>query len=136
METNKHFYVFLVKKKNKNKKMNAYKANLINAIALIIIGLFGYFSSETPSHTALIPVGAGIILVILSFGMKKHSRTQAHIAVMITFLVLIALIMPLLGAINRGDNSALIRVIIMMLTSLLAMLFFVKSFIDARRVKK
>lgn len=115
--------------------MNIYKANLVNALSLIIIGLTGYFLSANPSHTSLIPVGAGVILVLLSGGIKRHSRTQAHVAVIITFLVLIALIMPLLGAINRNNVPAIVRVAAMMFTSLLAMFYFVKSFIDARRIK-
>ena len=36
--------------------MNAPTANLINAGTLVIMGLWGYFSSESPSPTAFIPV--------------------------------------------------------------------------------
>ena len=38
--------------------MNATKANLINSISLIIIGLWGYFDVLSP--TALIPVSIGV----------------------------------------------------------------------------
>jgi hypothetical protein len=39
------------------------------------------------------------------------------------------------GSVSRNDTAAIFRVGIMMLTSLLAILFYVKSFIDARRQK-
>ena len=44
--------------------MNASKANLINSISLIALGLWGYIDSS--SMTALIPVGMGLVLGGLS----------------------------------------------------------------------
>jgi uncharacterized membrane protein len=113
--------------------MKPYLASLINAILLIILGLWGYFGSETPSNTALIPVFAGIILVFLNSGLKKENKTIAHIAVIITLLVLGGLIKPLMGAFDRGDSMAIARVVIMMFSTLVALISFIKSFIDARK---
>jgi len=115
--------------------MKPYFASLINAIVLITLGLWGYFGSETPSFTALIPVFAGVILVFLNPGLKKENKVIAHIAVIITLLVLIGLIKPLTGAFGRGDNIAIFRVIFMMLFTLLALISFISSFIDARKNK-
>jgi len=47
----------------------------------------------------------------------------------------VALVKPLTAGLDRADNAAAIRVIIMMLTSALAMGYFVKSFFDARKKK-
>ena len=116
--------------------MNAFKANLVNSISLILVGLAGYFLSETPSFTALIPVFAGILLLLLSKGIQKSSRVQAHVAVVLTVLIFFSLIMPLKGAINREHGAAIFRVIIMMATSVFAMIYFVKSFVDARRTRQ
>ena len=113
--------------------MKAYQANLINSLVLVALGLYGYFGSESPSVTALIPVFVGVVLFALGFGIKAEKKAISHIAVVVTVLVLFALLKPLTAAIGRTDNAAIIRVAIMMLTSLLAMVAFVKSFIDARR---
>lgn len=113
--------------------MKPYLVNLVNAIILIALGSWGYIGSLTPSPTALIPVFTGIILVAITPGFKKGNRVLAHIAVILTLLILLGLIKPLTGAIGRADNLGITRVLIMMATSLTSMIVFVKSFIDARR---
>jgi len=113
--------------------MKPYFINLLNSITLIILGSWAYLTSITPSVTALIPVFAGIILFAITPGFKRGNRVLAHISVIITLLILVGLIKPLTGAIGRMDNLGIARVLIMMITSLTAMVIFVKSFIDARR---
>ena len=113
--------------------MKAHTASLINAITLILLSLWGYFLSDTPSLTALIPTLIGIVLLILNKGVKDENKVIAHIAVVLTLIVLAGLIKPLLGAMERDDTGALIRVAVMIISTILAMIFFVKSFIDARK---
>jgi hypothetical protein len=112
--------------------MKKHIFNLINALVLISLGLWGYFASTNPSFTALIPVGIGFLLALLHYGVSRENKLQAHIAVVLTLLVLIGLIKPLLGSIERGQISAIIRVVSMMATSILAMIGFINSFIKAR----
>lgn len=116
--------------------MNAYLASLINAISLIVLGSWGYFSSDTPSITALIPVFVGIVLLICSPGVKKENKVIAHVAVVLTLLILFGLIKPLTGALGRGDTLAILRVVVMLGTTVLAMVYFVRSFIEARRKRQ
>jgi hypothetical protein len=113
--------------------MKKHIFNLINALVLISLGLWGYFASTNPSFTALIPVGIGFLLALLHYGVSRENKTQAHIAVVLTFLVLIGLVKPLLGGIERGQTDAILRVVVMMGTSTIAMACFVASFIKARR---
>ncbi len=115
--------------------MTPANISLVNAVILIAMGLWGYFGAADPSKTAFIPVVLGVVLLLLNPGLRKHNKLIAHIAVVITFLILIALIMPLKGAIGRSDNMAIYRVAAMMASCVLAMIVFVKSFIDARRNK-
>lgn len=113
--------------------MKPYQITLINALTLIIIGLWGFFSSADPSFTALIPVFAGILLLVFVKGIKEANRVMAHIAVFLTLILLIALIKPLTGSISRNDSASIIRVLIMMITCVLALAIYIKSFIDARK---
>ena len=113
--------------------MKAYIASLINAAALITLSLWGYLSSETPSLTALIPTGIGIVILILNKGVKNENKIIAHVAVTLTLLIILGLIMPLLGSFQRSDTAATIRVILMIATSVIAMVGFIKSFIAARK---
>ena len=113
--------------------MKAHKTSLVNAILLIVLPLWGYFSSDSPSMTALIPTFIGVVLLLLNKGVKNENKIVAHIAVGLTLLVLIGLIKPLTSAIGRSDTAAMIRVFVMILSTIIAMVFFVKSFIDARK---
>ncbi|MBT4062824.1 MAG: hypothetical protein HOE70_02180 [Flavobacteriaceae bacterium] len=114
--------------------MNSSKANILNSICLMAIGLWGYL--EVTSPTALIPVLFGFVLFFCSFGLKKENKVIAHIAVFLTFIILIALVgMRLPKSIEQG-GLGLVRVMLMIGTSALSMLYFIKSFIANRKIKK
>ena len=109
--------------------------HLINALVLVIFGLWGYIESGSP--TAFIPVGFGLILSILYSGVKKESFVSSHIAVVLTILVLVALLIkPLPGALESGNTGRILRTIIMVVTSASATVGFVLSFVKARQKKK
>jgi len=112
-----------------------YIANLINSIALITLGLWGYFGSTTPSVTALIPVIFGALLLLSNFGVKKENKIIAHIAVTLTLLILFGLFKPLSGAIEKGNSIAIFRVMIMLITTIVALASFIMSFINARKAR-
>ncbi|MEM6474821.1 MAG: hypothetical protein AAF687_01500 [Pseudomonadota bacterium] len=111
-------------------------ANLLNALVLIGISLGGYFASDTPSMTALIPAAFGVLLLACHPGVKTENKVVAHIAVLLTLLVIIALFMPLSGAISRDDNMAIFRIGAMQAASVIAMIAFIRSFIAARKARE
>ncbi len=113
--------------------MNAYKANLLNSLTLIIIGFWGYF--ESSSVTALIPVVFGFVLLACSKGVKNQNKIIAHVAVLFTLIILLALVGMILPKSIDSGGIGLVRVLVMISTSALAMIYFVKSFIEARRNK-
>ena len=113
--------------------MKASLSSLLNAIILISMGLWGYFESESKAITALIPVIIGTILLLVNKGVKNENKALAHVAVLLTFLILFGLVKPLLGAFERENTYAIIRVLLMIISSLWAMISFIKSFISARK---
>tara|TARA_B100000963_G_scaffold241370_1_gene211182 strand:+ start:658 stop:1005 length:348 start_codon:yes stop_codon:yes gene_type:complete len=114
--------------------MNVTTANLINSISLIVVGLWGYLDVLSP--TALIPVSIGVFLLACYSGVKNQNKIVSHVAVLLTLLILIALIgMRLPKSVDKG-GIGLIRVIIMIITSSLSMILFIRSFIDARKKNK
>lgn len=115
--------------------MKAPQANLINAAVLVIMGLWGYF--ETSSPTAFILVGFGAVLLLCANGVKTENKVIAHVAVVVTLLVLLALLgMRLPKAISSGDTMSLIRTVIPIVTGILAMIAFIKSFKAARLARE
>ena len=115
--------------------MKAHIVSLIHAVALLGLGGYGYLSSDTPSVTALIPVVFGVLLLAMNNGVKKENKVIAHIAVLLTLLIIIGLIKPLTGAMGRGDSAAVARVATMLVLGVLAMVSFVRSFIAARKAR-
>ena len=113
--------------------MKASSSSLLNAIILISMGLWGYFESESKAITALIPVIIGTILLLVNKGVKNENKALAHVAVLLTFLIMFGLVKPLLGAFERENTYAVIRVLLMIISSLWAMISFIKSFISARK---
>lgn len=71
---------------------------IINALILIAVGVWGYFTSGSP--TALIAPAIGLVLLILAFPAKKDNHTAAHIAVGLT---LVAAVTFLIIGIRRGN---------------------------------
>jgi len=116
--------------------MSPYKANVLNALILIMMGSWGYFVSSSASPTILIPVFFGSVFLALTPSLKKDNKLIAHIAAALTLIVIFALFMPLRGSIGRDDMEALFRVSCMLVSSLFAMTIFVKSFIDIRKARQ
>jgi len=107
---------------------------LINAIVLIAMGGWGYV--ETQATTSLIPAGFGALFLVLTPGMQKENKVVAHIVVLLTFLLIGALASkPLMRAIDNNNTMAIFRVCTMILVSVIAMIVYIKSFIDARKAR-
>lgn len=113
--------------------MKAHTISLLHAIILIVFSVWGYLSYESASFTALIPAVIGLILIVLNRGVKNENKVIAHIAVLLTVLILFGLLKPALGAIERQDTVALFRVLVMILATVISIVFFVRSFIEARK---
>lgn len=105
--------------------MSSAIVSLLNALALIFIGLFGYFVSDNPSLTALIPVIVGIVLLFLYKGLRLGKKKIIRVAMIMTILLIIGLIKPLLGTIERSDSEGMMRVMVMMFMSLISLGFFI-----------
>lgn len=116
--------------------MKAAIASLMNAMILIGFGLWAYFGSATPSGTAFIPVGFGVAILLCVPAVKKENKVIAHVAVLLTLLILIGLVKPLTAAFGRGDGLAIVRVSVMIISTVTALFFFIRSFVDVRRARK
>ena len=113
--------------------MNPKTANIMNSVALIIMGLWGFIDVSSP--TALIPTAFGILIFIcfsLSERNEKLNKIFSHVAILLTLLILFALIGTRLPKSIDDGGIGLLRVLIMIGTSILSTVIFIKSFIDAR----
>jgi len=122
--------------------MTAQKMNLINALTLIVLGLWGYIDVSNYTlaaivsfehWTALITVLFGIILLLCNKGIQNSNKAIAHVAVVLTLLVLIALVGKRLPISIDQGGVGLFRVLAMSLCSFIAFIAFIRSFIENRK---
>ena len=122
--------------------MTAQKMNLINALTLISLGLWGYIDVSNYTldtivsfehWTALITVLFGIILLLCNKGIQNSNKAIAHVAVVLTLLVLIALVGKRLPISIDQGGVGLFRVLAMSLSSFIAFIAFIRSFIENRK---
>lgn len=113
--------------------MKVYLISMMNAFILMIFGLWGYFESETPSPSALIPVITGALLITFIKGLRYGSKPMAHFSAILTFLILIALVMPMFIAIDLASSNAIYRIGFMMFSCVVTLGFFIKSFVKVRK---
>ena len=120
--------------------MKTSQANLINSLTLILMPVWAFLTFDaTPekpeqSITAFIPLFLGVILLLCNNGIKNNNKIIAHVAVVITLIAIAGnATKPLMSAIEEGRNLGVFRVSLMILTSVIAMITFVKSFIEARK---
>ena len=113
--------------------MKLYLISMMNAFVLMIFGLWGYLGAETPSPIALIPVFVGALLLSLIQKLRYGSKSYIRLSLIITFLILIALIKPLIDAFMVTDTNAIYRVGFMMGSSLITLGFFVRNIIKVRK---
>ncbi len=113
--------------------MKPYQANLLAGVVCIAMSLWGYFDSS--SATAFIPAGFGLIFLILTPLFRKENKVVAHIIVLLTLLLIVALFRPLFSRINANDTLGIIRVGLMVLICLYAFIIYIQSFIAARKAR-
>lgn len=111
--------------------MKPHVASAINAFTMVALGFWGW--KEGGSATAMIPVLLGVLLLPLNNGIRYESKIVSHVAVVITLLAVMGLTMALMGTIKREQTVPIVRVSIMLITAVIALITFIKSFIDARK---
>ncbi|MEM8570582.1 MAG: hypothetical protein AAGG56_06680 [Pseudomonadota bacterium] len=115
--------------------MKAHTASLINAVTLIVCTAWAYLAIPDIHFTAFIPGAIGLALIACYPGVKAENKIVAHIAVSLTALLLISLFIPLRSSFGYGEFGPIFRTLAMIGTTVFAMVYFIKSFRDARRAR-
>jgi hypothetical protein len=113
--------------------MKVYLVSMMNAFILMTLGLWAYLGSEAQSPITLLPVFAGALLLSLIRGIRYGSKSMAQISLVVTFLILVAMIIPLISAINHSDSASTYRIGFMSASCAITIGFFVSRFIKVRK---
>ncbi len=115
--------------------LKPFQANLLNAVVMLLMGGWAFLEKGTAAPTALIPVFAGAILLSQTTKIRDGDKNAAHIAVILTLLMVLGLFKPFFGQLAKGDTAGVFRTSVMLLTGIVAMVIFVQSFIAARKAR-
>ena len=115
--------------------MKATTVNLLNSVVLIIAGLYGYLGVAAAdghhSPTALIPSAFGVLFIILGLFWAKAPKVISHTVVVLTLVLLIMCLMRFVKV--EGWDAKKYIFLACVLSNGIAMILFVKSFIDVRK---
>ena len=121
--------------------MLPYKANFINGLVLIIVGIFGYISMRNNdaanfSPTVFIAPLSGMLFLLLTPFMKKENKIISHLVVLFTFLLGSMLLVMFIKRVSTGSSLSdlsMLRFLVMIISCFVAMTTFVSSFRNAER---
>lgn len=107
--------------------MKIFQWILLNAAVLIGFGLWAYFSSDAPSATAFIPVGLGVLQLLLLPGMTKGKVLFTRLMIVLCVLIIGGLVKPLLGSLDREGIVPLVRVSVMMFMTITSFVLLIRK---------
>lgn len=113
--------------------MTPAAANRLNAIVLLIMGIWGSIAGNFSTTTFIAPV-CGLIFLLAGGAFAKGNKVVIHIVVLLTILLVLMLAgMPMRIALGGDDILKIIRTCTMVLSGIVATIVFIKSFVDARK---
>ncbi|MGQ1946854.1 hypothetical protein ACT3CD_07115 [Geofilum sp. OHC36d9] len=116
--------------------MKTYIISSINGLLLVLLSLWGYYASIHPSPTAFIPVALGLAILLFNNGVRRQKKAALIWTIALTFLAFGGLFKPLTGAISRHDIGGQIRVMVMLTTSAVALIYLIKDRMRNKNYKK
>jgi len=120
------------------------KLSIAYGIIFILMGLISYFGISSESITALIPAFFGVPMLVFGWlGLNekylKHAMHGAAVLMLLGFFGTVSGLIKffkMLGDIQPERPAAVTVQAIMALMCLVFLIFAVKSFIDARKIRK
>ncbi|MEJ8802020.1 hypothetical protein [Pontibacter sp. H249] len=111
-----------------------YIINTINAILLILLGIFAYFTAAARPLTILVIPFVGILLLACTYHLKKHNRFVFNTVTAITLLAGL-LILTNINPDSFNWNNKHVLLLVMSLSCFIAVASYVLTFVRERRLK-
>jgi hypothetical protein len=107
--------------------MNPRQAALINSIVLLIVGFWGYAANNFATHTAIVPLGAGLFMLVLSWFLNKENKTLLLFMMLFTLTLFIAFMVPFRRNAEQSDYMGMLRLGIEMIACAMAFIVYLRS---------
>lgn len=106
--------------------MNPYKAAILQALIFLSVGFWGYAANNFAAHTAMVPLGAGILFLALSQRLKNPDRIMLLVVMLISLALFIALMIPFRRNAGQSDFWGMFRIAIEMTACALAFIVYLR----------
>jgi len=113
--------------------MNINVANSTNAVMLILMSLWSYNDAMSPNMRLLLPIFYAIALLTLNNGLKYGIATQMRAALFFTLLYFFDLFFMYFMDKQEIDINALIRIVLLSVTSILSSFYIVKGLLKLKK---
>ena len=106
-------------------------------LALVIVGLYGYFGYETQSPTALIPAAVGVLLMISGIAGQKETRRKhaMHAAATVSLVGAFAAWGRAIAMLAKGKEGN-VMILLMGVICTVFVFLCIRSFISARKARE
>lgn len=112
-------------------------------LALVALGIAGYFGTGRASLTALIPLAFGALLVVCGAlarraGLRRHAMHGAAVVALLGFLGPLRVLPQMLALVSGGavaHRAAVVDQLVMMVLCGVLLVLCVRSFVAARRAR-
>lgn len=98
---------------------------VLNAFLLILLGLWGYLASPTHSSTELIPIVFGFLFLAAALPIHLDNRIVEFMVRVLLFLLVIALTLSLVNALDHVDPENMLRLSLMLLATVYSLFIFI-----------
>jgi len=116
--------------------MRPHQINLINAVVLLAIGLWGYLHPDAQRSSALIPVAFGALFLTTTPMVRSGNLVVSFLVSSLTLLLVLALGASLVEALQYHETGSIFRLSVMSLSSVLAVGIYFKAYLDQRARSK
>ena len=115
--------------------MKSEQAAFINSIILILVGFWAYVANDFKIHTLIVPLGAGLLFLILSKFLKNENRGLILFMMSITLVLFIAFMVPFKRNAEQSDYMGMLRIAIEMFACALAFIVYLRQLIQLKKAQ-
>jgi uncharacterized membrane protein (UPF0136 family) len=107
--------------------MTSQQVAFINSIVLLIVGFWGYAANNFAMHTAIVPIGSGILFLILSKFLKTPAKGLLMLMMTLALALVIAFTVPFLRNVEQGDFAGMFRLVVEMAACAFAFIMYLRN---------
>lgn len=115
--------------------MKPQLAARINSIVLLIVGFWGYAANNFATHTAIVPLGAGLLILIASGFLRDENKILLLVMLVFTLVLFIAFMVPFRRNAEQSDYLGMLRLGIEMIACAMAFIVYLRSLKQSKKTE-